>query len=93
MTRSPLASVFVPLPPVPGFLCPVTVWNSLSDGRGDYRIHLQQHEEGSSGGRSNTVGAFYRDGDGLALVLGTLENPEDRQHLRCVTPVLPEMVL
>lgn len=62
------------------------VLSSLSDGRGDYRIHLGSGngEEGSrsSNKLSNTLGAFYRDEGGLALVMGTLNNPTNRQQLR-----------
>lgn len=70
--------------------------NSLSDGRGDYRVHLQHHDGGSSssGDLSNTVGCFYRDNEGLAVVLGTLDNPKNRQELRCVTLyVIPGVAL
>ncbi|CAM9810245.1 unnamed protein product [Ectocarpus sp. 6 AP-2014] len=53
-----------------------------SDGRGDYRVHLTDRAEGSHG--HNTVGAFFRDEEGLALVMGTLDNPQDRHQLRSI---------
>lgn len=93
MKQPSLDVVCVSLPRVPRFLCPAAVWNFLSDGRGDYRVHLQQHESGSNVDSSNTIGAFYRDEDGLALVLGTLDTPKDRQQLRCVTPTRDRFVL
>ncbi|CAB1121233.1 unnamed protein product [Ectocarpus sp. CCAP 1310/34] len=53
-----------------------------SDGRGDYRVHLADQAEGSHG--HNTLGAFFRDEKGLALVMGTLDNPQDRHQLRSI---------
>ncbi|CAM9151364.1 unnamed protein product [Ectocarpus sp. 12 AP-2014] len=50
-----------------------------SDGRGDYRVHLADQADGH-----NTVGAFFRDDEGLALVMGTLDNPQDRHQLRSI---------
>ncbi|CAM9776369.1 unnamed protein product [Ectocarpus fasciculatus] len=53
-----------------------------SDGRGDYRVHLADRAGGNRG--HNTVGAFFRDEEGLALVMGTLDNPQDRHQLRSI---------
>eukprot|EP00903_Cladosiphon_okamuranus_P010270 g9724.t1 len=64
-----------------------------SDGRGDYRVHLGNGdgEEGSPSGSGtsslNTVGAFYRDEEGVALVMGTLDNPTDRRQLQSMEEV------
>ncbi|CAM9254349.1 unnamed protein product [Laminaria digitata] len=50
-----------------------------SDGHGDYRVHLEHSESGSP-----TVGAFYRDEEGVALAMGTLQNPQSGEHIRLI---------
>lgn len=54
------------------------------DGQADYRVHLK--------GVPN-VGAFFRDEEGVALVMGTLDNPLSREHLRCVCSCLTSYTL
>ena len=51
----------------------------VSDGHGDYRVRLENGESGSP-----AVGAFYRDEKGVALAMGTLQNPQSRERLRRV---------
>lgn len=54
----------------------------LSDNDGaDYRAHLFREE----GGHVPSTAAFYRDEETLALVVGTLDNPQNREQLRCDT--------
>lgn len=60
------------------FLCPA------SDGFPDYRIHVGD-PTGTDGGQENNMGSFYRDDEGIALVMGTWENPHSRHELRCVS--------
>lgn len=47
----------------------------VRDGQADYRVHLEDFPN---------VGAFFRDEEGVALVMGTLDSPLSREHLRCV---------
>lgn len=53
----------------------------LSDGEADYRVHLAGDDSRSP---ANTIGAFYRDEEGPALVMGTLDNPTSRAQLEYV---------
>ena len=57
--------------------CHLVCVRFVSDGCGDYRVHLEHSENGSP-----TVGAFYRDEKGVALAMGTLEHPQSRDHIR-----------
>ena len=52
---------------------------SVRDGQSDYRVHMERLE-----GVVPHVGAFFRDDEGVALVMGTLDNPNNREQLRCV---------